>query len=219
MNGGNSNSGDAEKPTLRLAGGVYGAGFGGGAGDFVERAREGVSGGLHAMSEMVEIARAGVEASGGYSAGVEGPGGCGMQQDEVRRPMTLEEFEALMLYGFPKSRATFADELCWYIDRLGVSNAFVFKRANVSSAVFSAIISKNKALPSKNTALALAVALELTLKEAEGLLAKAGYEFSDRDVTDLVAAYCIEHRKTDVDEINRVLYEMGAELLGSEAYE
>lgn len=120
-----------------------------------------------------------------------------------------------MMFGYAKARKTFADELLRYIERTGKSNASIYKRANVSKSVFSGLISNQQRRPQKNTAIALALALELNLKEAERLLMKAGYTFSNSIVTDLVAVYCINHKRYDVDEINRILYEMGQPLLGS----
>jgi len=113
------------------------------------------------------------------------------------------------------ARKSFSALLVKYINRTGMSNAEVYKRANLSKSVFSSIMSDSNHLPKKNNIIALAIALRLDLKEAETLLMKAGYTFSNSIDTDLVAVYCINHRIYDIDKINRILYEMNAPLLGS----
>lgn len=109
----------------------------------------------------------------------------------------------------------FADLLLKYIQRSGMTNAEIYKRANISKSVFSAILIDKDRLPKKNNIIALALALKLNLKETETLLMKAGYTFSNSIVTDLVVVYCINHHKYDIDEINRILYELKLPLLGS----
>ena len=109
----------------------------------------------------------------------------------------------------------FSALLIQYINRTGLSNAEVYKRANLSKSVFSSIMTDSNHLPKKNNIIALAIALKLNLKETETLLMKAGYTFSNSIDTDLVAVYCINHEIYDIDKINRILYEMQAPLLGS----
>jgi hypothetical protein len=69
--------------------------------------------------------------------------------------------------------------------------------------------------PSKPTALAFAVALELELRETEELLEKAGFAISHSSKMDLVIEYCIRERFYDVMQINEVLYELDLPLLGN----
>ena len=77
----------------------------------------------------------------------------------------------------------------------------VYMRANVSKQVFSTI-RRSDYHPKKNTILALAVALKLSLEETNDLLSYAGYTLSRCDKGDLIVSYYIEHKIFDVDEIN-----------------
>lgn len=90
----------------------------------------------------------------------------------------------------------------------------VYMRANVSKQVFSKI-RRSGYHPKKNTILALAVALKLSLEETNDLLSYAGYTLSRCDKGDLIVSYYIEHKIFDVDEINIMLLEFDQTLLGS----
>lgn len=70
--------------------------------------------------------------------------------------------------------------------------------------------------PSKETALALALALELSLDEAGVLLRKAGLALSDAIKRDVIVSYLLENRRYSVDEANIVLYANRCPLLGTQ---
>ena len=70
--------------------------------------------------------------------------------------------------------------------------------------------------PSKETALALALALELSLDEAGVLLRKAGLALSDAIKRDVIVSYLLENRRYSVDEANVVLYANRCPLLGTQ---
>lgn len=71
--------------------------------------------------------------------------------------------------------------------------------------------------PSKETAVALALALELSLDEAGILLKKAGLALSDAIKADVIVSYFLEKRRYSVDEVNAVLYANGCPLLGTQS--
>ena len=70
--------------------------------------------------------------------------------------------------------------------------------------------------PSKETAMALALALELSLDEAGILLRKAGLALSDAIKADVIVSYFLENRRYSVDEANAVLYANRCPLLGTQ---
>lgn len=100
------------------------------------------------------------------------------------------------------------------IDRRGMSDVQVYRKANLDRRLFSKIRSGKGYHPGKRTILALAVALELTLKETEALLERAGYALSPADKFDVVMEYFLEHGPRDIDEINEVLFHYDLPLLG-----
>lgn len=69
-------------------------------------------------------------------------------------------------------------------------------------------------MPSKRTAIALAVALQLSLSETENLLGRAGFALSHAVKFDVIVEYFIVNGQYDVFEINEVLFSYDQPLLG-----
>ena len=112
----------------------------------------------------------------------------------------------------------FTDVFIDFVNKSGMDNPDIYKKANVSKSVFSKIISDRTHIPRKGTILALAIALKLNLKETETLLMKAGYTFSNTLIVDLVTVYFITHEIYDIDALNSALYDLDQPLLGSKSY-
>ncbi len=111
--------------------------------------------------------------------------------------------------------SSFAESLFKYINDKGLSDPEVYKRANLDRKLFSKIRKNKNYKPSKNTALALAIALELNLDETKDFIGKAGYALTRSSKMDIIVEFFIKQNNYDIFELNEVLFYYDEPLLGS----
>ena len=110
---------------------------------------------------------------------------------------------------------TFMELVFSFADEKGMTDVEVQKRANLDRKAFSKLKCGTTKNPSKSTALALAVALELSLDDTKDLLSRAGLALSPCSKQDVIVQYFIEREAYDIYEINVALFEHGEQLLGN----
>ena len=127
----------------------------------------------------------------------------------------MTESTAPSLSDFLKNvDAGFTETLLKLIDKSGKKDSEVYKKANISKQHFSKIRNNPDYKPTKPTAIALALALELDLEATKDLIGRAGYALTNSSKFDLIIRYFIEQKQYNVVEINIALYEFDQPLLG-----
>lgn len=104
-----------------------------------------------------------------------------------------------------------------YADMKGLTDPELQKRALIDRKAYSKLKCGTTKNPSKSTALAFAIALELNLDETKDLLSRAGLALSPCSKQDMIVQYFIESKIYDMYVINYALDEYGEMPLGTMA--
>ena len=129
-----------------------------------------------------------------------------MQASET---MTLEDM-------LNQTDVGFAETLLDLIVKTGKKDSEIYTRANVSRQHFSKIRNNPDYRPTKPTAVAFAIALELDLEQTKDLIGRAGYALTNSSKFDVIIRFFIESGNYNMMDINTTLFEFDQTLLGSQ---
>ena len=108
---------------------------------------------------------------------------------------------------------TWQETLFEIIRQRELKDSIVYNKANIDRKLFSKIRNDKYYHPSKKTAIALCLALELELEDTLSLISRAGYDLSLGIKFDVILRYFIKKKEFKIMEINYALFDFDQEVL------
>lgn len=131
------------------------------------------------------------------------------------RDYLTDEREKVSLNKTPLSvENAFSSVLFKLINEKEISEEECCKKANIGKQTWSKIINDNEYMPSKNVAIAFAIALKLTFEETQRFLAIFGFALCRNSKFDIIIEYFLLKGEYDIFLINETLFKFDQVCLG-----
>lgn len=131
---------------------------------------------------------------------------------EVAEP-TEKEAQLARKLEEAKRQKTFSDMLIQFLNKKGMKAPALYHAAGISSKHFSKMIADRHYRPTKDTVLALSIALSLSLDETREFLEKAGYSFNPSSMFDVSIQFFLEKKIYDRTTIDIMMDDLHLPLL------
>lgn len=102
---------------------------------------------------------------------------------------------------------SFRELLFSYIDRSGLKDSDVYRKAGIDRRLFSKVRCNDNYVLCKENILKLCMTLRLNLSDTSKLLESAGYSLSTTNNYDLILRYCIVNKIYDIDTVWGYLFD------------
>ena len=133
---------------------------------------------------------------------------------ETNPSQSGKQFDAIQDLLNERTHAeTFTEYMLRIIAEKGLSETEVYHSVFMDRKLFNKIRNDANYQPSKRTALLIAIALKLSVQEAQELLGKAGFALTHCSKTDLIIECCMLNGIYDIIEINEMLDAFGLQTL------
>lgn len=135
--------------------------------------------------------------------------------DAINRAITASGADPLALRSALDSRRepTFTQTVQQHLQQRSLKSSDVYRSIGMDRRHFSKILSNPDYSPSRDTAIALAIGLRLSLTEANQLLSRAGFSLSNSSRRDMLIEYFFERKNYSIDDLNDVLFTLEEKIL------
>ena len=130
--------------------------------------------------------------------------------DSINKEQNIDK---IICYEHKSKKKTFYQMLMSFINKKKLNSVEVYKRAGIDRKLFWKIRSIPEYIPAKKTIIALCLAMELSIEEAQDLLSAGGYILSNNILSDLIIKICIKEKIYDINKINFILFKHKQNLL------